>query len=70
MKRKRGEKREAQYPQYPPPAAMKQNKPPRREVWYPDLPGLGESWRGIALRLLFFLILFAILFAIAEHNRL
>ena len=68
MKRKR--KRKAELPQWPPPTAMKENKPPRREVWYPGLPGLGESWKGIAFRFLFFVILFTILFAILEHNRL
>ena len=68
MKRKR--KREAQWPQWPPPTAMRQNKPPRREIWYPDLPGLGESWRSIAFRFLFFVILLIIVLGVLEYNRL
>ena len=67
---KRGRKRHAQEPQWPPPTAMKQNKPPHRERWYPDLPGLGESWRSIAIRFLFFVILLIIVLGVLEHNRL
>ena len=68
MKQKR--KRNADYPHYPPPTAMKENKPPLHEVWYPDLPGLGESWKGIAIRFLFFVILLIIILGVLEYNRL
>ena len=43
-----------------------------RELFVRGKYPIGESWRwrAIAFRTLFFVILFIILFAIAEHNRL
>ena len=54
-------KREAQWPQWP---------PPRREIWHPNLPATVASWRAIAIRFLFFVILFIIVLGVLEHNRL